>query len=135
MLGQKSLKKFRWFLGRNDDIKKSFWNQLTFSRIILIPSKHIWYFQFSLMLMSSVAHEFGHAEFRILNISFDFFKCACLKTTTTNIQNLTQPNQWVTKDKIIWFYYYSLDLRKSIFPFLNRELFELRKIYVVNLKT
>ena len=28
-----------------------------------------------------------------------------------------------------------LDLRKSIFPFLNRELFDLRKIYVVNLKT
>ena len=29
----------------------------------------------------------------------------------------------------------TLDLRKSIFPFLNRELFDLRKIYVVNLKT
>ena len=29
----------------------------------------------------------------------------------------------------------TLDLRKSIFPFLNRELFVLRKIYVVNLKT
>ena len=28
-----------------------------------------------------------------------------------------------------------LDLRKSIFPFLNRELFDLRKVYVVNLKT
>ena len=27
------------------------------------------------------------------------------------------------------------DLRKFIFPFLNRELFDLRKIYVVNLKT
>ena len=27
------------------------------------------------------------------------------------------------------------DLRKYIFPFLNRELFDLRKIYVVNLKT
>ena len=27
------------------------------------------------------------------------------------------------------------DLRKSIIPFLNRELFDLRKIYVVNLKT
>ena len=26
------------------------------------------------------------------------------------------------------------DLRKYIFPFLNRELFDLRKIYVVNLK-
>ena len=26
-------------------------------------------------------------------------------------------------------------LRKSIFPLLNRELFDLRKIYVVNLKT
>ena len=29
----------------------------------------------------------------------------------------------------------SLDLRKSIFPFLNRGLFDLKKIYVVNLKT
>ena len=27
------------------------------------------------------------------------------------------------------------DLRKSIFPFLNRELLDLRNIYVVNLKT
>ena len=26
------------------------------------------------------------------------------------------------------------DLRKFTFPFLNRELFDLRKIYVVNLK-
>ena len=29
----------------------------------------------------------------------------------------------------------NLDLRDSIFSFLNRELFDLRKIYVVNLKT
>ena len=29
----------------------------------------------------------------------------------------------------------TLNLRKSIFLFLNRELFDLRKIYVVNLKT
>ena len=29
----------------------------------------------------------------------------------------------------------NLDLRNSIFPFLNRELFDLRKIYVLNLKT
>ena len=29
----------------------------------------------------------------------------------------------------------NLDLRNPIFPFLNRELFDLRKIYVVNLKT
>ena len=29
----------------------------------------------------------------------------------------------------------NLDLRNSIFPFLNRELFDLRNIYVVNLKT
>ena len=29
----------------------------------------------------------------------------------------------------------TLDLRKSIFLFLNRELFDLRMIYVVNLKT
>ena len=29
----------------------------------------------------------------------------------------------------------NLDLRDSIFPFLNRELFDLRNIYVVNLKT
>ena len=28
-----------------------------------------------------------------------------------------------------------LDLRNSFFPFLNRELFDLRKIYVLNLKT
>ena len=29
----------------------------------------------------------------------------------------------------------TLDLRNSIFPFLNRELFDLRKIYGMNLKT
>ena len=29
----------------------------------------------------------------------------------------------------------NLDLRKSIFSFLDRELFDSRKIYVVNLKT
>ena len=29
----------------------------------------------------------------------------------------------------------TLDLRNSIFPFLNRELFDLRKIYVLILKT
>ena len=30
---------------------------------------------------------------------------------------------------------YTLDLRNSIFLFLNLDLFDLRKIYVVNLKT
>ena len=29
----------------------------------------------------------------------------------------------------------NLDLRNPIFPFFNRELFDLRKIYVLNLKT
>ena len=29
----------------------------------------------------------------------------------------------------------NLDLRNSIFPFLKRELFNLRNIYVLNLKT
>ena len=29
----------------------------------------------------------------------------------------------------------NLDLRNSIFPFLNQELFDLRKIYGMNLKT
>ena len=29
----------------------------------------------------------------------------------------------------------NLDLRNFIFPFLNLDLFDLRKIYVVNLKT
>ena len=29
----------------------------------------------------------------------------------------------------------TFDLRKSFFPFLNRELFDLRKIYGMNLKT
>jgi hypothetical protein len=29
----------------------------------------------------------------------------------------------------------NLDLRNSIFPFLNRELFDLRNIYVLKLKT
>ena len=28
--------------------------------------------------MSFVPHRFGHFEFRILNICFDVFKCACL---------------------------------------------------------
>ena len=31
------------------------------------------------MLMSSVAHRFGHAEFRILNICFDFFQVCLLE--------------------------------------------------------
>ena len=29
----------------------------------------------------------------------------------------------------------SLDSRNSVFPFLNQELFDLKKIYVANLKT
>ena len=29
----------------------------------------------------------------------------------------------------------NLDLRNSTFPFLNRVMFDLRKIYVLNLKT
>ena len=43
-------------------------------------------------LLSLVAHRFGHVEFRISNTCFDVFKCACLKETTRNIQNLTCPN-------------------------------------------
>ena len=39
-------------------------------------------------------------EFRILNICFDFFICACLWKTATNIWNSTHPNWWATKDKI-----------------------------------
>ena len=34
-----------------------------------------------------VAHRFGQVEFRISNIWFDFFKCTCLKKTTTNTPN------------------------------------------------
>ena len=30
----------------------------------------------------------NHVEFKISNICFDFFKCACLKITMTNIRNL-----------------------------------------------
>ena len=37
-LGQKSLKRFRWFFGRKDDTKKTFWNYLTFSTLLLISS-------------------------------------------------------------------------------------------------
>ena len=38
-----------------------------------------------LALMSLVAHRFGHVEFWIFFIFF--FKCACLKKTTTNVWN------------------------------------------------
>ena len=57
----------------------------TYTIILLLSCTTVWQ-------MSLVVHRFGHAEFKILNISFDFFKCAFLKTTTTNIQNLTGPN-------------------------------------------
>ena len=35
---------------------------------------------------------------RISNICFDFFNCACLRKTITNIWNSTSPNRWATKD-------------------------------------
>ena len=35
---------------------------------------------------------------RISNICFDFFKCACLKKTITNVRNSTWLNRWATKD-------------------------------------
>ena len=37
-------------------------------------------------LLSLVAHQFVHVEFRKSNICFDFFHCACLEKTTTNIR-------------------------------------------------
>ena len=43
--------------------------------------KYIYTFSF----MSLVAHRFGRVEFRLSNICFDFFKCVCLKKTTTKI--------------------------------------------------
>ena len=36
------------------------------------------------MLMSLVAHRFGHAEFRILNISFDFFQVRLSEDNNNN---------------------------------------------------
>ena len=39
------------------------------------------YLHFS--FMSLVAHRFGSVGFRFSNICFDFFKCVCLKKTTT----------------------------------------------------
>ena len=45
----------------------------------------------NLVAMCLVAHWFGRVKFRILNIYFDFFKCTCLKKTTTNIWNSTRP--------------------------------------------
>ena len=45
------------------------------------------------LLMSLVAHRFGHVEFRISNICFDFFMWAFLKKTTKYIQNLTRSNR------------------------------------------
>ena len=43
-------------------------------------------------LMFLVVHQFGRVEFRNSNICFDFFKCTCLKETTTDIQNSTCPH-------------------------------------------
>ena len=39
MLGPKFLKKFRWFFGRNDGTKRTFWNKLTFSSILYFVYK------------------------------------------------------------------------------------------------
>ena len=57
--------------------------------------------------MSLAPLRFGRVEFRISNNCFDFFKCACLKKTTTNIPNSTRPNWWATKD-IRYAYYVNL---------------------------
>ena len=35
---KKSLKKFRWFFGQNDDTQKTFWNYLTFDKYLYIFS-------------------------------------------------------------------------------------------------
>ena len=43
-----------------------------------------------------LAHRFGHVEFRMSNVYFDFFKCNCLKKTTINIRNWTRSNPWAT---------------------------------------
>ena len=51
---------------------------------------HMFYYS---ILMSLVAHRFGRVEFKVSNICFYFFKCTCLKKTTTNIRNLTLPNR------------------------------------------
>ena len=36
--------------------------------------------------------------YRILNICFVYFSCACLYKQTKNIRNSTRPNRWATKD-------------------------------------
>ena len=36
---------------------------------------------------------------------------------------------------LLWYIQANLDVRNFIFPFLNRELFDSGKIYVLNLKT
>ena len=41
----------------------------------------------------------------------------------------------VLSDKNVPLLTVTLDFRQSIFPFWNQELFDLRNIYVVNLKT
>ena len=40
---------------------------------------------------------------RISNICFDFFNCACLKKTITNIRNSTHPKRWPIKDISKWY--------------------------------
>ena len=54
--------------------------------------------------------------------------------------DVLKPNDYlidfISLKKTLWLIVQAtLDLRNFIFPFLNRELFDLRKIYAVNLKT
>ena len=67
-------------------------------RTILLLTAHKTFLGFFCSLVSLAAHRFGHVEFRKSNICFDFFNCACLRKTSTNIRNSTRPNRWATKD-------------------------------------
>ena len=57
--------------------------------------------------------------FRISNICFNFFNCACLCKPTTNIQNSTRPNQWA-----------AMDIRKLFLAFISRILLFWQLIYI-----
>ena len=56
---------------------------------------------------------------QILNICFDFFNCACLSKTITNIQHSKCPNWWATKDTRKCWDFMAWDLNSSQCNFKN----------------
>ena len=48
--------------------------------------KTMWSLKVPLKFHASATHQHRHVEFSIFNICFDFFHCACLQETTSNIR-------------------------------------------------